>query len=84
MTNDSEERVVLYETPDGVIVQNSRWGRQEIRVYKGEGEIVCLKVSNQKPGQKEFHQTLKLDRDMARHLSAVLWEVSKESQGRGS
>lgn len=77
MVDSAEERVVLYETPDGVIVQNSRWGRQEIRAYRGEDEIVCLKVSNQKPGRPEFHQTLKLDRDMARHLSAVLWEMSK-------
>lgn len=77
MTDDSEERVVLYETPDGVIVQNSRWGRQEIRAYRGEDGIVCLKVSNQKPGRPEFHQTLKLDGYMARHLSAVLLDVSK-------
>ena len=80
MTAPNEERVTLYETPDGVIVQNSRWGRQEIRVYKGEDGIICLKVSNQKPGQKEFHQTLKLDREMARHLSTVMWETTKEPQ----
>lgn len=78
MSGPVEERVILYETPDGVIVHNSRWGRQEIRAYRDEDAIVCLKVSNQKPGRPEFHQTLKLDRDMARHLSAVLWEMSKD------
>lgn len=71
-----EERVTLYETPDGVIVQSSRWGRQEVRIFNVDGGIVCLRVSNQKPGRQEFHQTLKLDQDMARHLSAILFRAT--------
>lgn len=79
MTECADDKLTLFETPEGVITTGPR-GRQEISVYKSRSDgLVCLKITSRKlRDTRDFYQIISVDTDMAKHLGALLWALSRD------
>lgn len=78
---EPERSIALYQTPEGVIALDPKYGRRELTINKSADGLVMIKIMSDDPktgNPRKFYQTIMIDADMAQHCSSRLWELAKE------